>query len=69
MKRNVGSADRWLRGIGGLAMGIGAVVAPVPTAAAVAIALAGFGLLLTALSSTCPGYWLLGRSSCPLEAE
>jgi len=69
MKRNVGTADRVLRLVGAVAMGICAVMAPLP----LSIRLAGFGLggaylLFTSLAGTCFGYRLMGRSTCPVSA-
>jgi Protein of unknown function (DUF2892) len=64
MKTNVGSIDRILRIVVGLAL-IGATLSG-------AIGLWGWiGLvpLLTGALSTCPVYTLLGFSSCPVKAQ
>lgn len=66
MSKNVGTIDRWGRGILAAALAVAAGVAPLP----LAIRLPGFGLtasylLLTALRGTCLGYRLLGLSTCP----
>lgn len=60
---NVGTLDRIARAVIGIAVIVGAVVAPIPTAFRL---FGGFGvaLLWTALAGTCPGYKLLGVSSC-----
>lgn len=68
MKRNLGNGERLLRGVGGLAMGTCAVMAPLPLAARLAL----FGvtegyLLLSALAGTCLGYTLMGKSTCSIE--
>lgn len=64
MKTNVGSIDRILRIVVGLAL-IGATLSG-------AIGVWGWiGLvpLLTGALSTCPVYTLLGFSSCPVKAQ
>jgi len=66
MKMNVGSADRWVRGLSALALLSCSVWAPLP----LAIRLTTFGglaayMLFTALSGTCVGYALMGKSTCP----
>ncbi len=68
MKRNVGSLDRWFRGLGALAMLTCAVMAPLPLLVRIgALGVSGGYLLFTALAGTCFGYRLMGRSTCPLE--
>ena len=66
MMRNVGSVDRWLRVLLGLALAVGAVAAPFSWG----IRLGVFGLnaaylLWSALAGSCVGYRLMGRSTCP----
>lgn len=68
MKQNVGSFDRALRVLGAAAMVGGAALAPFP----MEMRLPVFGglsvyLLLTALSGTCLGYRLMGRSTCKVS--
>jgi len=63
MKSNVGSVDRWLRIILGLAI-----------AAAGFYFKSWFGLiaivpLSTALMGSCPLYTVLGISTCPVQSE
>ncbi|WP_437739394.1 YgaP-like transmembrane domain [Sorangium sp. So ce302] len=66
MKRNVGTQDRLLRVLGGLGLLTCAWAAPLPLAARLsAFGLAGVYVMFTALSGTCLGYALLGRSTCP----
>ncbi|WP_437541381.1 DUF2892 domain-containing protein [Sorangium sp. So ce367] len=66
MKRNVGTQDRLLRVLGALALLACAWAAPLPlTARLSAFGLAGVYVMFTALSGTCLGYALLGRSTCP----
>ncbi|MGK3987690.1 DUF2892 domain-containing protein [Sorangium sp. So ce136] len=67
MKRNVGNMERVLRGLGALALLIGAWASPLPLAARlVVLGLSGVYVMFTALSGTCLGYALIGRSTCPL---
>ncbi|WP_437661704.1 YgaP-like transmembrane domain [Sorangium sp. So ce1182] len=67
MKRNLGKMDRLFRGLGALALLACAWAAPLPLAARLAaLGAAGVYLLFTALSGTCLGYALMGRSTCPL---
>ena len=66
--RNVGNSERVLRGLAASLMGSCAVLAPLP----LAIRLPAFGgmaayLLFTALSGTCLGYRLMGKSTCRVE--
>ena len=70
MKRNVGNAERALRGIAAVAMAACAVMAPLP----LAVRLGAFGglggyLLISALAGTCLGYKLMGVSTCPVETR
>jgi len=62
MNHNVGSLDRIVRALAGIAMAGSAFVLPLP--AALVLGATGGVLVLTALSARCPGYWLLGRSTC-----
>jgi hypothetical protein len=67
MTRNVGTGDRLARALAALGMLACAVAAPLP----VGLRLAAFAapalyLLFTAVSSTCLGYRLMGRSTCPV---
>ncbi len=64
MKTNVGSIDRILRIVGGLAL-IGFAIAGT-------IGIWGYiGIvpLLTGIFRTCPAYTLLGVSTCPVAAK
>jgi hypothetical protein len=70
MKKNVGSLDRLMRVVAGLAMLAGAAFAPLP----LAVRLAGLGmmgayLLFTAVAGTCAGYHLMGKSTCPTASH
>ncbi len=70
MKKNVGSWDRIGRVIAAAALGVCAIVAPLP----LWIRVAGFGvnalyLAFTALSGTCLGYRLMGKSTCPVDSR
>lgn len=66
MKRNVGTSDRVLRALGAAAMLTCSVMAPLPLVVRLlAFGLPGGYLLLTAVMSTCLGYKLMGKSTCP----
>jgi hypothetical protein len=70
MKKNLGSADRILRLLAGLAMISCAAVAPM----ALLFRLTAFGatgvyLLVTASLGTCGGYALMGKSTCSTRAS
>jgi hypothetical protein len=66
MKKNLGNADRIMRVVGACAAVSCAVLAPYPLAARVgAFGATAVYLLFTALSGTCLGYRLIGRSTCP----
>jgi Protein of unknown function (DUF2892) len=69
MMKNVGSADRVGRALGGVAMLVCSVMAPLPLLVRVT-ALGGMGsyLLFTAVAGTCLGYRLMGKSTCPVES-
>jgi hypothetical protein len=65
MRRNIGTTERVARGLGAAGMIVCAFMAPM--AAELRLPLfggLGAALLFTALSGTCPGYWLLGKRSC-----
>jgi hypothetical protein len=64
MKHNVGSLDRILRLLVGIAMLVSSVVAPVSLSIAGAIGLTGGYMLFTSLAGTCLGYRMIGRSTC-----
>jgi hypothetical protein len=65
MVRNVGSMDRWLRGIAAGALGACAAMAPLGAPWRVAFAATAAYFVFSALAGTCLGYRLMGRSTCP----
>lgn len=68
MTKNVGPGDRIARGLAAAGLGLCAIWAPLPFW--LRIAGLGFNALYlgyTALSGTCVGYRLMGRSTCPVE--
>jgi hypothetical protein len=69
MMKNVGTLDRTLRTLAALAASLAAFLAPLP-ALPRAIGFGTFALYMavTALSGTCLGYRLIGRSTCPRSA-
>jgi hypothetical protein len=67
MKKNLGTLDRAMRIIGALAFTSCAFMAPLPFA----VRAFGFGgmavyLAFNALSGTCFGYMMMGKSTCPV---
>lgn len=66
MKENVGSADRMIRIILGLAL---LILVFVLEGAMRWIGLAGVVLLLTAAMKSCPLYSLFGMSTCPAQKK
>lgn len=70
MTRNAASWDRVLRALGGVAMMVGGVLAPLPLPVR-ALAFGGVGLYLvgTALVGSCLGYRLMGISTCPISPK
>jgi len=70
MRKNVGAVDRGLRVLAGAGSLLCSAVAPLPLAVRLpAFGAMGLYLLYSALSGTCFGYALLGRSSCRLESS
>ena len=71
MKRNVGSTDRWLRGVAGIALVALAlfVGGALPLPLRVLGVVQGGYLVVTAVVGYCVGYRLLGRSTCPLQQQ
>jgi len=68
MAKNLGNMDRALRVVGAMATGTCAVMAPAP----LGVRLLAFGgtslyFLFTALTGTCLGYRLIGKSTCPVR--
>jgi hypothetical protein len=68
MLKNLGNADRGLRLLGALAVAFCAANAPFSLIIRV-LAFGGMSLylLFTALSGTCVGYRLMGKSTCPIR--
>ena len=68
MRRNVGTADRVARTLGGLAMIACAAFAPLSLKVRlVAFGATGIYLLFSALAATCFGYHALGKSTCAVD--
>ena len=66
MVKNLGKSDRAARALAVVALMTCSISAPLP----LLVRVSGFGLmaaylLFTALSGTCLGYALIGRSTCP----
>lgn len=66
MVKNLGKGDRAARALAVVGLMVGSIFAPLP----LLVRVSGFGLmavylLYTALSGTCLGYALLGKSTCP----
>jgi hypothetical protein len=67
MNHNVGSLDRIIRLLAGAAMASSPFVLALPhPAISIIVALAGLTMVLTALTGHCPGYRLMGRSTCSI---
>jgi hypothetical protein len=67
MKKNVGSMDRKVRGLGALVAMLVAGLAPLPVALRVGVGATAVYLLFTTLAGTCLGYRLMGVSTCPVS--
>lgn len=67
MRKNVGSLDRVMRSLGGVAMLLGAFLAPLQLGVRVGLGATGVYMVLTALAGTCLGYRMMGMSTCPME--
>jgi hypothetical protein len=70
MTKNVGLTDRMARALLATGLGLGALFAPWP----LWVRVLGLGLNAlyvgyTALSGTCLGYRLMGKSTCPIESR
>jgi hypothetical protein len=61
---NVGTLDRVARAVATALAVTAAVALPLPAGAALALGATSVYLLGTALSGTCLGYRLMGRSTC-----
>jgi hypothetical protein len=68
MTRNVGTIDRALRIIAGLAL-LGWALTGWPTAAYSWLGFIGVMPLLTAALGNCPAYSIFGLSTCPVSAK
>lgn len=66
MAKNLGTVDRVTRGLGGAALTTCAWMAPLPPEVRLPVfGLAGAYLLFNAISGSCLGYKLMGKSTCP----
>jgi hypothetical protein len=65
MQTNVGSTDRIIRAIVGIAALIGAVALGVGTGGGIALLVVGAIMVVTAAVGFCPLYRVLGLSTCP----
>lgn len=70
MKRNVGTWDRVLRVLTGMALLAGVFMTPVPVPVRVLV-FGGMGvyLVITAVSGICFGYSIMGKSTCPVHPK
>jgi hypothetical protein len=67
--KNVGTGDRLVRFIFGVAMIAGGWLLGLPTWQSAAMSVAGLMSLSTAVLSKCSVYYLLGYSTCPVSGE
>lgn len=65
--KNVGTADRVLRGAAGIALTGAGWYVGIPTWAAAGMSVLGVMTLATAVLSKCSIYYLMGYSSCPIS--
>jgi hypothetical protein len=65
MQTNVGSTDRIIRAIVGIAAPIGAVALGVGTGGGIALLVVGAIMVVTAAVAFCPLYRVLGLNTCP----
>lgn len=70
MTKNIGKRDRLFRALAALGLAICSGFAPLSELVRFAVfaPMAGY-LLFTALTGTCLGYSLMGRSTCPVESR
>lgn len=66
MQTNVGSVDRIIRAIAGIAALIGAVALGIGSGGGIALLVVGGILVVTAAVGFCPLYRVLGVSTCPV---
>jgi hypothetical protein len=64
MKKNMGSADRIIRGIVGVALGYLVLVGAVDGVLAVVLGVVALVFLVTAAVGACPAYGPLGINTC-----
>jgi len=70
MEKNLGFTDRGARALAVVGLSTCAVYSPLPLIVRVpAFGVLAIYLLFTALSGTCIGYALLGKSTCPVRAR
>ena len=65
MQTNVGSTDRIIRAIVGIAALIGAVALGLGTGGGIALLVVGAVMVVTAAVGFCPLYRVLGLNTCP----
>jgi len=65
MQTNVGSTDRIIRAIVGIAALIGAVALGIGTGGGIALLVVGAIMVVTAAVGFCPLYRVLGLNTCP----
>ncbi|HSO03629.1 MAG TPA: DUF2892 domain-containing protein [Candidatus Limnocylindrales bacterium] len=65
MQTNVGSTDRIIRAIVGIAALIGAVALGLGTGGGIALLVVGAIMVVTAAVGFCPLYRVLGLNTCP----
>lgn len=67
MKKNEGSVDRTMRGLGGVILGVVGISLGITTLVGAIIGIAAVILLVTALTGNCPMYKLFGINTCKLS--
>jgi len=67
MQTNVGTTDRIIRAIAGIAALIGALVLGIGTVGGILLLVVGGILAVTAAVGFCPLYRVLGMNTCPVS--
>lgn len=68
MKKNIGNGERVIRGLASVGLLSCSVLSPLPLPVRLVVfGATGLYMLFAALSGTCAGYAMLGKSSCPAQ--
>lgn len=67
--KNVGTVDRIIRAVAGIALAGAGWAFGLPTGASIGLGVLGVMTLATAVLSKCSIYYLLGYSTCPVSGQ